>query len=155
MSGGYAYGGARVLVELHERHLREFLRVWKEAAAARVRLPETADLNYASLEALLAHVLGCSARYLTWICEQIGVESPELEERPPAARLAGRADEYLEEVLSAWRGPLGTLTEAAAYQPAYESRWGTPYCIDAMLEHAVMHPIRHTEQLKRLLEERS
>ena len=33
----------------------------------------------------------------------------------------------------------------------YPARWKTLYCVDAMLEHAVMHPIRHTFQLERLL----
>ena len=33
----------------------------------------------------------------------------------------------------------------------YTSRWKVEYCIDAMLEHAVMHPIRHEFQLSNLL----
>jgi hypothetical protein len=33
----------------------------------------------------------------------------------------------------------------------FPSRWNVHYCIDAMLEHAVMHPIRHTFQLQELL----
>jgi len=43
------------------------------------------------------------------------------------------------------------LTEERADLPAYPSRWGTPYSIDAMLEHAVMHPIRHAYQLEKLM----
>ena len=35
--------------------------------------------------------------------------------------------------------------------PEYASEWQTRYCIDAMLEHAVMHPIRHRFQLDELL----
>ena len=31
------------------------------------------------------------------------------------------------------------------------SRWKVTYCIDGMLEHAVMHPIRHRVQLEALL----
>ncbi len=33
------------------------------------------------------------------------------------------------------------------YKPEYEAPWKIRYCIDAMLEHAVMHPIRHRFQL--------
>jgi hypothetical protein len=39
--------------------------------------------------------------------------------------------------------------------PEYPSRWQTRYCIDAMLEHAVMHPIRHAFQLEELMRKRS
>ncbi len=37
--------------------------------------------------------------------------------------------------------------------PEYPSRWQTRYCIDSMLEHAVMHPIRHAFQLDELLKD--
>ena len=150
----YRYGGARALVTLHERHLREFLAVWREADHLDLGLPDSTNPDYASRAALLAHVLGCAARYLMWICEQLEVEPPDLERYPEAASLAARADEYLEAVLEAWSEPLRNLTEERAYTPAHESRWGPPYCIDAMLEHAVMHPIRHTHQLRELLEEK-
>lgn len=148
----FRYGGARTLVALHERHLREFLAVWRQAEDRQLELPRTEDPNYASREALLAHVLGCGARYLVWICQQLELPPPEVEEYPDPAGLAERAEEYLGEVLAAWPGPLATLTEERAYAPAHASRWGPPYCIDAMLEHAVMHPIRHTHQLRELLE---
>ena len=150
-SDSYAYGGARALVELHERYLREFLEAWREADARGVELPATSDPNYTSREVLLAHVLGCAARYLTWMCEQLEVAVPEVEEHPSPAGLEQRAESYIEQVLDAWRIPLRTLTEKEAYAPAHVSRWGSPYCIDAMLEHAVMHPLRHAHQLRGLM----
>ncbi len=147
----FAYGGAEALVALHEKHLREFLGVWREADRVGVDLPETSDPSYASREALLAHVLGCAARYLSWICEQLELPSPGLEEYPDPGSLSDRADCYLEEIFEAWGGSLRSLTEERAYEPAHVSRWGPPYCVDAMMEHAVMHPIRHTHQLRALL----
>lgn len=151
----FAYGGAAVLVELHERHLEEFHEVWLEADRFGVELPPTSDPNYASRATLLAHVLGCATRYLSWICQQLGLPEPEIEEYPDPDGLTGRSRDYLEEVLAAWRPALVSLTEERAYAPAHPARWGTPYCIDAMLEHAVMHPIRHTHQLRRLLEQQA
>jgi uncharacterized damage-inducible protein DinB len=148
----YTYGGARALVELHERRLREFLEVWREAEDRQLELPRTSDPNYASRQALLTHVLGAAARYLDWICEQLGIAPPEIDLYPEPDGLAARADEVLEQTLAAWRDPLQDLTEERAYAPAHESRWGPPYCIDAMLEHAVMHPVRHVHQLRKLME---
>jgi uncharacterized damage-inducible protein DinB len=150
----YKYGGARVLVALHDRHLRAFVETWRRADAMGVELPVTANPDYASREVLLAHVLRCAARYLTWICEQLELPSPGLDERPDPDGFADRAQEYLEEVLAAWQIPLRDLTEGQADMPAYTSRWGTPYSIDAMLEHAVMHPIRHAYQLEGLMREK-
>jgi hypothetical protein len=43
------------------------------------------------------------------------------------------------------------VTDEQLDKGIYPSRWGTEYCIDAMLEHAVMHPIRHEFQLRNLM----
>ena len=151
----YRYGGARTLVALHDKNLRDFLNTWRRADDLGIELPVTSNPDYASREALLVHVLACGTRYLTWMCEQLQLPSPGLDEQPDPNGFAERADAYLEEGLAAWQEPLRDLTEDQAYSPAYKSRWGTPYCIDAMLEHAVMHPIRHSLQLERLMAERS
>jgi len=150
-SGSYKYGGARVLVALHAERLRAFMATWRRADSAGVEPPTTNDPAYRSRETLLAHVLGCAARYLMWICEKAELDRPNLEGRPDAEGFAARADEYLENVLAAWERSLLGLTEEKAVREAHESSWGVPYCIDAMLEHAVMHPIRHAYQLEALL----
>lgn len=156
MTMPYRYGGARVLVEMHDETLRQFLDTWRQADSLDVALPETNDPNYASREVLLAHVMGCATRYLLWMCEHLGEPLPMLEARPKPEGFADRADAYLETVLKAWQGPaLRRLTEKRAYGPAHHSPWGVPYCIDAMLEHAVMHPVRHRRQLKGLMTETS
>ncbi len=152
-AGAYRYRGAETLVALQERHLRDFLDAWRRFGAGNFRLPRTADPNYADEEVLLAHVLGCSARYLGWICEQRGRSRPELDERPEPAGLSERADTYLEEILEAWDRELRDLTEKEAYAPARPSTWGPAYCLDAMIEHAAMHPLRHTFQLESLMRE--
>jgi hypothetical protein len=150
-AASYHYGGARALVALHDLHLRQFLETWHRADNRSVDLPATSDPSYVSREALLVHVLGCAARYLTWICEQLGLPDPGLEENPSPKDFVTRAENYLEGVLAAWEIPLRELTEEQATSTTYTSRWGTPYCIDAMLEHAVMHPIRHSHQLDELM----
>lgn len=148
----YAYGGARALVALHARHLEIFWQTWQRADASSVQMPESEDPNYASRDTLLVHVLGCAARYLTWVCDQLELERPVIEEFPTVEGFAARADQYLHEVLAAWELPLRSITVEQADGPTFVSRWGVSYSIDAMLEHAVVHPIRHTYQLENLME---
>jgi len=150
-TSSYQYGGAKALVALHDLHLRRFLDIWRRADNLELELPATSDPSYVSREALLVHVLGCAARYLTWICEQLQLPDPGLEENPNPKDFVARSVVYMEDVLAAWEGPLQGLTEDEADSKAYTSRWGTPYCVDAMLEHAVMHPIRHSHQLEELM----
>ncbi len=149
----YQYQGARALVLLHEEQMRDFLTAWREAAATQLALPATADPDYASLETLLRHVLACARGYMVWCCASLGLPEPGIPEAPPVARIAAEADGYLEQVLAGWRAPLVEVDEER-FGEEYKSRWNVTYCIDAMLEHAVTHPMRHAFQLRRLLAER-
>ena len=147
----YVYGGARALVRLHDQHLRAFLETWRRAKENDVTLDGQGDPAYASFEALLQHVLGAARGYMIWCCEVLGLPDPEIRAVPPPERIEAEADAYLEHVLARWEGPLREVPGERFEPETYPARWGTPYCIDAMLEHAVMHPIRHAHQLRGLL----
>jgi hypothetical protein len=147
----YAYGGARALVQLHARSMREFLDVWRKAKSAGLTMPPTDDPDCASLEAMLYHVLAAGRGYMTWMCEKLELPDPEIRPAPDSGDVATEAGDYLEHLLECWDGPLREMTEKQSYLPEFESRWKVKYCIDAMLEHAVMHPIRHTFQLQKLM----
>lgn len=151
----YAHSGARALVTLHEQELRAFLEVWRRADAAGVTLPATDDPSYASRAELLRHVMRAARGYMTWICEQLGLPAPAIEATPAAGALAADPGAYLEHVLAGWRAPLAAVPEARFEPDTYPARWGPPFTIDGMLEHAVMHPLRHAYQLRRLLGEES
>ena len=84
----YQYRGARALVLLHDKELREFLAVWRRARTANLALPATSDPDYASLEALLFHVLRAARGYMTWMCESLGLADPGIEAPPPVERVA-------------------------------------------------------------------
>jgi len=140
----------RALTLLHEEHLRAFVVVWRRAQESAVTLPPTEDPSYASLETLLRHVLRAARGYAVWICEQLDLPDPDIPKTPEAHAIAAQADAYLEEVFAGWRRGLAPVTDDRLESPEYASRWKTKYCIDAMLEHAVMHPIRHGFQLEEL-----
>jgi hypothetical protein len=150
----YRSRAVRALVLLHEEHLRRFVRTWKLALAASVSLPLTDDSAYASLGALGRHVLGAAGGYMVWMCEVLTLPDPGIRSAPDVAAMVRDADDYLEHVLERWRTPLREVPDEQLETPEYPSRWQTRYCIDSMLEHAVMHPIRHTFQLDELIKDR-
>nr|MDA3860613.1 hypothetical protein [Melioribacteraceae bacterium] len=86
--------------------------------------------------------------YMVWMCNKLELPDPEIKPAPEAAKIENEADEYLISLLEKWRTPLSELTEEVFHTPTFKSNWNVDYCIDAMLEHAVMHPIRHEFQLK-------
>lgn len=147
----YKYNGARSMVLLHEQYLKSLLRTWKEAKRINLTLPVTEDEDYQSLDTLLQHILRSARGYMIWMCEKLNLPDPAINTVPDSQVIENEADKYLEHLLEKWRQPLAEISEEKFYSPTYFSRWGPEYCIDAMLEHAVMHPIRHEFQIKKLI----
>ncbi len=149
--GHFEYTGARAMILLHEHHLRSFVESWRAAKASNLSLPQTSDPSYASLDHLLRHLFSAARRYMLWMCEMLDLPIPEIEPAPDVDTIESRADTYLEHLLRSWRHPLSGVKEDRFYKPEYLAPWKVRYCIDAMLEHAVMHPVRHRFQLTQLL----
>ncbi|TFG86675.1 MAG: hypothetical protein E4H17_03985 [Gemmatimonadales bacterium] len=148
----YRYRGARALVLLHDQALRELLPVWRRAKAADLSLPETTDPDYASMETLLHHVLRSARGYLTWLCEKLGLPDPGIDPAPDPPRVAYEAGRWVEHLLDRWRLPLVGIEEGR-FNETFVTRWGVDMSCESMLEHAVLHPIRHRFQLEELREE--
>ena len=147
----YRYNGARSLVLLHDKYLISCLQTWHEAKSHKITLADTDDKDYESLDALLRHILRAARGYMIWMCDKLNLPDPGIEKVPEPDLIETKADEFVAHLLEKWRLPLGEISEENFHSPTYTSRWGVEYCIDAMLEHAVMHPIRHEFQLRNLI----
>jgi uncharacterized damage-inducible protein DinB len=147
----YNHRAARALVLLHEREFQAFLEAWRLAKKAAVKLPATDDPDYLSLESLLLHLLRSARGYMTRICERLKLPDPGIEEPPSVETVEREADKYVSHLLERWRLPLSALTEQR-FNELYETQSGSKVSIENMLEHAVVHPMRHTFQLRELME---
>lgn len=147
----YTSRAARALVLLHEKHLRQCVEVWKQAKAVNLQLPMTGEEKYQSLENLLSHILNSAGRYMMGMCKNLELPDPKIREVPDISTIEAEADGYVEHLLERWRLPLANVPDERLEPTTYVAG-ETRYWIDAMLEHAVMHPIRHEFQLKELLE---
>ena len=142
----------RSMVELHDAELRKFVTTWKRFKESRVAMPEAhGDPDYESAERLVTHVQGAARGYLTWIRDVLGDPITDLEVIRDPAIVVPRLDAYLEETLDAWGRHLAPLVDAQLAPDQYKTRWGEMFTVDQMLEHAVVHPMRHRIQLERLL----
>ena len=148
----HRYNGARSMIILHDQHLRTFVETWRRAQAAQLQLPETTDPSYASMHALLRHVLRAARGYMVWMCEMLELPDPRIEPTPDEAQIEDATATYLDHLAKRWATPLAGVEESRFEDREYRARWGTNFSIDAMMEHAVMHPIRHEYQLHVLLE---
>lgn len=147
----FRYRGARALLILHEREMRQFVNAWKEVKPSGVSLPESKNPGYASFDRLLHHVFFWARENMIWICEKLELPDPQIDEVPEPGKVEAEADKYLERLLEQFRKPLTEVRGKEFYYKTYRSKWDTDYCIDAMLEHLVLHPMRHRFQLEQLM----
>jgi uncharacterized damage-inducible protein DinB len=148
---GFRYRGARVLVALHDEQMHRFLETWSSAKTEGVDLPRVDDPDYESLESLLGHVLRWSGTYLSWSCEKLGLPDPEIGPVPAADTIESDAEGYMADLLGRWETALCDVEADRFFKSDHLAPWGVPYSVEAMLEHAVVHPVRHRFQLEELM----
>ena len=141
----------RSCVELHEIEIVRFFETWLVFRASGVALPATTDPNYASAEHLCGHVLRAARSYLTWIGDCVGRPVMDVDPDGDTLSVAAKGRTFLDDVLAAWRRHLEALEDRELSPATFKSRWGEDYNIEQMLEHAVVHPMRHRLQLERLM----
>jgi hypothetical protein len=142
-------------VELHEIELNRFHETWEAFRASGTPLPETDDPSYQSADHLGGHVFRSARSYLTWIGECVKRPVTDLDSDTDPVSIAHKSRAFVDAVLAAWRGHLALLEDAELAPSVYQSRWGEDYNIEQMLEHAVVHPMRHRIQLERLMAQRA
>lgn len=143
----------RGCVELHEIELNRFYETWQRFRASGTPLPQTDDPSYQSADHLGGHVIRAARGYLTWIGECVKRPVAGLDPDTDPASIARKGRPFVDAVLEAWKRELAPLDGAELAQGTYKSRWGQDYNIEQMLEHAVVHPMRHRIQLERLMAE--
>ena len=151
----YVYRGARALVLLHEQEVKKFIATWLEAREAGPTVLLTNRPEPVSLDELLHHVLCWARDYMVWTCEKLGLPDPEIDPVPSPAELQARLPRYVDHLLARWRLPLAGVAEEPLFSPLHTTRWNIDYPIEALLEHAVGHAMRHRFQLREMIEERS
>lgn len=146
----YKYRGARAMVLMHEQNMKTFYSTWLEAKEKNIILPKTDDPDYASLESLLIHILRSSGGYISWICKNLKLNMLEIKTVPDQKNILAEAENYINHLCEIWNTPLIEVP-FKEFKKVFVSNWGWEYSIDSMMEHAVMHPLRHEFQLKEIL----
>lgn len=148
----YRSRGVRALVMLQLAEMQRLFAVWKQAKRAGVKLPATKDPAYADLDTLMRHPLRACRGYLTWTLEVTGRPDPKVPDPPEPADIAKQGAAYLKVLERAWAKHMAWMPGRTLDSfTVYKSRWGAPMTIEAMLEHAVAHPMRHRFQLEELI----
>jgi uncharacterized damage-inducible protein DinB len=150
----YRSGAVGALMDEYERAASELARLVERIPDddfTRVVDSQTEDEDCRSAQTIMSHVVGAAYGYADYLREQLSVEST----RPPRRLLSRR--ESLEGLQAALRYTVETLDgrwEMSAEEIAaivIKTRWGPVYDAEGLLEHAIVHVLRHRRQLERFI----
>ena len=150
----YRSGAVGALMDEYERAASELARLVERIPDddfTRVVDTQTQDEDCRSVQTIMSHVVGAAYGYADYLREQLSVEST----RPPRRLLSRR--ESLEQLQAALRYTVETLEgrwEMSAEEISaivIKSRWGAIYDADGLLEHAIVHILRHRRQIEKFI----
>lgn len=144
----------KTLARLHEKHLLLFFNTWQKCKSTNLLLPKTSDLDYNSMDTLLHHVINSSKNYLIWICKNVNIDYSNVSSEMFLNPNELYTQKFIDKLTLLWKNSLTKLT-SSDMEKVFISNWDVKYSIEAMLEHAVMHCIRHEYQLRNLLKLKS
>ncbi len=154
MKKSYRSGGVGAMMDEYERaasDLTLIVGVLSDGDFERIRDPHTTDPHCRSVQTIMNHVIGSGYTYADYIREAFSMPS----ERPPAS-LLGRAESLdafkrMLEYTAATLEGRWTYSDEQTGAVKINSRWGVQYDMEQILEHAIVHILRHRRQIDRFL----
>ena len=157
----YRKGGVGAMMDEYERAARELKSVLGRASEEqfnRIVDPETKDENCRSIQTIITHVVRAGYGYADYIRTAFGIPSTRPPETLPGQSVpvlqreaAGKIDGFLAYTVQTLEGKW-EMTDEEIQAVAMKVRWGPNYDLEQLLEHAIVHILRHRRQVERFLE---
>jgi uncharacterized damage-inducible protein DinB len=150
----YRSGAIGALMDEYERaasELKLLVEQIPEDDFMRVVDSQTKDDDCRSVQTIMSHVVRAGYGYADYIREQFSIESTR-----PQSKLLSR-QESLEQLNAALRYTAETLdgrwemSDEEISRTVINSRWGVVYNVEGLLEHAVVHILRHRRQIEKFI----
>lgn len=150
----YRKGAIGALMDEYERAAAELTRIvngMTDAQFELVRDRQTDDDHCRSIQTIMSHVVHSGYGYANYIRAAFSVAS----EKPPFEVLSrneclNRLAQMIAYTATTLEGRWEyTYEQIMAVQ--IQSRWGQPYDLEQLLEHAIVHILRHRRQIERFL----
>jgi uncharacterized damage-inducible protein DinB len=154
MRESYREGAVGALMDEYERaawELRRLVERMGEDDVVRVVDTRTEDEDCRSVQTVLSHVVNAGYGYADLLRRSFSIPST----RPPKALLSqGESLEQLDAVLAytaetlegRWR-----MTDEEIKGVVIDTGWGVRYDAEQLLEHAIVHVLRHRRQIEKFM----
>src|SRR5689334_22684302 len=149
-------GTIRALLDEYKKAINELIAVIKQLNDGEIlvmRDEKTSNDNCRTIQTVLTHVVYAGYGYTNFIENRYGNKK---ERRPK--HLLRNARDYIEELNGMFSYCENFFLENAAieleeYDPSKKilTHWGQVYDIDQLMEHAIVHVLKHRRQIQRSL----
>ena len=148
-------GAIGALLDEYEKSIRELQSVTGNISTNDLTTivdNKTTDANCKSIQTILAHVVSSGFSYASSICELKKMQ-PKRKEKI----LRFNVEEYKEDLNEVFKFTCDTfanITENELEEPdeakKMKTSWGQSYDIEQIMEHAIVHILRHRRQIERI-----
>jgi len=149
----YRKGAVGAMMDEYERassDLKLVLRDISEDDFTSILDKQTEDESCRSVQTIMTHVVRAGYGYADYIREQFGIpkaspSSTLVPRRDVEAQFDAMLDYTVQTLDGRWE-----MTENEWMGMGIDSHWGVRYDLEQLLEHAIVHILRHRRQIERL-----
>ena len=151
----YRPGAVGALMDEYERAVGEFSRLiggLSDEEYELVRDEQTQDAACRSIQTIVRHVVSAGYGYAFYIRQALSMPAdppkiPALSRSEGLLRLAEMMEHSVATLEGRWQ-----MSDEEIEAVRIHSRWGVVYDLEQMLEHAIVHILRHRRQIERFLQ---
>lgn len=117
----------------------------------RIADTETKNEDCRSIQTIMNHVVRAGYSYANYIREPFSMNALQVESKKIShGEIGAEIDKMLAYTIEIFEGRWETMDEEMM-NVFINARWGITYNIDQLLEHAVVHILRHRRQIEKFL----
>jgi len=147
-------GAIGAMMDELERATLELLSVIEPLQAedyAKIRDELTKDENCRSIQTIFSHVVSAGHGYANYIRKACSMESVPYRKRPLSLQeTSARIREMLQYTVTTLEGRW-VMSDEEIQSFVIDTNWSVRYDLEQLLEHAIVHVLRHRRQIERWL----
>ncbi len=150
----YRPGAIGSLLDEYERatlQLKVVLKTVSEEDYVQIADPLTKNEDCRSIETIMNHVIRAGRRYIYYIRESLLMDVVPVEtQKFSKHEIVCELDKVIFDTAAIFDGRWEEISEKMT-SVYIDSGWGVRYNIDQMMEHAIVHILRHRRQIEKFL----
>lgn len=154
MKKNFRKGAIGALMDEYERAALEFQALIRENGEdefTRIADGETKDEDCRSIQTISRHVIMAGYSYANYIRKEFSTPAEPISREPVShGEASGKIDKMLAYTIETLDGKW-EMSDDEISKIVIHSGWGVTYDLEQLLEHAIVHLLRHRRQIEKFL----